>query len=55
MGSWEYNPHDPMVKNPSTSAVRHTRHADIVEDTQGNWWAVFLGVRFNNKTAQLGK
>ncbi|KAL4975285.1 glycosyl hydrolase [Aspergillus desertorum] len=25
--------------------VQNTGHADFVEDTNGNWWAVFLGVR----------
>ncbi|KAL4749101.1 hypothetical protein BDW72DRAFT_214320 [Aspergillus terricola var. indicus] len=25
--------------------VQNTGHADFVEDTGGNWWAVFLGVR----------
>lgn len=54
MGPWESNPHNPMVKNPSSSAIRHTGHADLVEDEKGNWWAVFLGVRPNNGVAQLG-
>ncbi|KAL4758217.1 concanavalin A-like lectin/glucanase domain-containing protein [Aspergillus foveolatus] len=54
MGPWESNPHNPMVKSLSSSAIRHTGHADLVEDKKGNWWAVFLGVQPNNGVAQLG-
>jgi xylan 1,4-beta-xylosidase len=32
---------DPKRKNPITT----TGHADLVEDKDGNWWAVFLGCR----------
>ncbi|KAL4887826.1 glycosyl hydrolase [Aspergillus ambiguus] len=55
LGPWELNPHNPMIKNPSSSAIRRTGHADLVEDTHGNWWAVFLGVRLNNGVSQLGR
>lgn len=45
--SYEHNPiltqrHlDPNRPNPVTT----TGHADLVEDNDGNWWAVFLGCR----------
>lgn len=45
--SWEKNPiltqrHlDPSRK----FAVTSTGHADLIEDTNGDWWAVFLGCR----------
>ncbi len=32
---------DPTRSNPVTCSG----HADLVEDTEGNWWAVFLAVR----------
>ncbi len=32
---------DPARKNPITT----TGHADLVEDSQGNWWGIFLGCR----------
>lgn len=54
-GPWEENPNDPLIMNPSTADIRHTGHADLVEDTDGNWWAVFLGVRLINDVAQLGR
>ena len=51
MGPWEENPNNPILTqrtgldpnrpNPVSSAG----HADIVEDKDGNWWAVFLACR----------
>lgn len=55
LGPWESNPHNSMLMNPASSAIRHTGHADLVEDKHGNWWAVFLGVRLRNGVSQLGK
>ncbi|KAL4742679.1 glycosyl hydrolase [Aspergillus similis] len=49
-GPWEAGPVDEV--NPLFGSgiapddeVQNTGHADFVEDTNGNWWAVFLGVR----------
>lgn len=45
--AWDKNPiltqrHlDPKRENPVTS----TGHADLIQDLQGNWWAVFLACR----------
>lgn len=55
LGPWESNPHNSMLMNPASSAIRHTGHADLVEDKHGNWWAVFLGVRLRNGVSQLCK
>ncbi|KAL4905115.1 hypothetical protein BDW74DRAFT_185217 [Aspergillus multicolor] len=49
-GPWEVGPVDDV--NPLFGSgvsredeVQNTGHADFVEDVEGNWWAVFLGVR----------
>ncbi len=51
IGPWEENPNNPILtqrtgldpnrKDPVSSAG----HADLVEDKDGNWWAVFLACR----------
>jgi len=44
-------PYEPYHKNPILSNRSHnfpinaTGHSDIVEDQNGNWWAVCLGIR----------
>lgn len=47
-GPWETGPHgsiNPMIYNGTHPEVRQTGHMDMVGDANGNWWAVFLGVR----------
>ncbi|KAE8376020.1 glycosyl hydrolase [Aspergillus bertholletiae] len=44
-GPWEVGPHNPLWRNGINDEVQNTGHADLVEDAQGRWWAVFLGVR----------
>lgn len=45
-GPYESCPHNPILSNRSTGLpIKATGHADIVEDTKGNWWAVCLGIR----------
>lgn len=34
-----------MWFNGPDEEVQRTGHADVFEDGQGRWWAVFLGVR----------
>jgi alpha-N-arabinofuranosidase len=47
-----WGPFDPCPHNPILSMrglmndIQATGHADFVEDPRGNWWAVFLGIRF---------
>lgn len=47
-----WGPYEPCPMNPilcHSQRKRHeiqaTGHADLVEDMNGNWWAVFLGIR----------
>lgn len=54
-GPWEANPANPVLKATSGSTITRTGHADMVQDKNGNWWAVFLGVRLQGSIAQLGK
>ncbi|KAH8645440.1 glycosyl hydrolase [Xylariales sp. PMI_506] len=48
LGPWEEGPRgtvNPMLFNGDHPEVRNTGHMDMVEDKDGLWWAVFLGVR----------
>ncbi|KAL4877630.1 glycosyl hydrolase [Aspergillus karnatakaensis] len=45
LGEWEACPHNPLLYNGLDSEVQSTGHADVFEDTSGNWWAVLLAVR----------
>ena len=46
-----YGPYESYEKNPVLSnrslptEIKATGHSDIVEDQNGNWWAVCLGIR----------
>ncbi|EPE34989.1 Arabinanase/levansucrase/invertase [Glarea lozoyensis ATCC 20868] len=44
-GPWEVGPSNPLWRNGIGDEVQNTGHADFVEDAEGNWWAVCLGVR----------
>lgn len=46
-GPYEPCPHNPIIshKDFMGSPIQATGHADIVEDTNGNWWMVCLGIR----------
>lgn len=45
-GPFESYENNPILTNRSTEMpIRATGHADLVCDTNGNWWAVCLGVR----------
>jgi len=35
----------PLWYNGSGEEVQRTGHADVLEDGEGNWWGVFLGVK----------
>ncbi|KAF3019616.1 hypothetical protein E8E15_007835 [Penicillium rubens] len=45
LGPWELGPNNPLWRNGVDDEVQNTGHADLVEDTKGQWWAVVLGVR----------
>lgn len=44
-GPWEQAPNNPLWRNTTEDEVQNTGHCDLVEDTQGQWWAMCLGVR----------
>lgn len=45
-GPWTSCPHNPILTHRSLDhPIQATGHADLVQDTAGNWWMVFLGVR----------
>jgi xylan 1,4-beta-xylosidase len=45
-GPWEGCPHNPILTHRSTSSpIQALGHADLVEASDGSWWAVCLGVR----------
>ena len=46
-GPYEPCPHNPILthRDASESPIQATGHADIVEDQNGNWWLVCLGIR----------
>ncbi len=49
-GPYETCPNNPILsnrnRNPSEE-VQATGHGDLIQDHNGNWWMVFLAVRFN--------
>ncbi|GHV57112.1 glycoside hydrolase 43 family protein [Spirochaetia bacterium] len=46
-GPYENGPHNPILthRNRWRHPIQATGHADLFEDTQGNWWMVCLGIR----------
>ncbi|THH14356.1 hypothetical protein EW146_g5966 [Bondarzewia mesenterica] len=45
-GPYESDPANPVLSNANTTQYFQTvGHADIFQDTQGNWWAVALSTR----------
>lgn len=46
-GPYEACPHNPIIshKEYKKSEIQATGHADLVEDENGNWWLVCLGIR----------
>lgn len=46
-GPWESCPHNPILTHRSkmTIPIQATGHADMIEDQNGNWWMVCLGIR----------
>ena len=45
IGPYERCPNNPLWRNTAQDEVQNTGHADLVEDADGNWWAVLLAVR----------
>lgn len=45
-GPYESCPQNPILSHrASSNAIQSTGHGELFEDTQGNWWMVFLAVR----------
>jgi beta-xylosidase len=44
-GPWELASRNPLWRNTTHDEVQNTGHCDIVEDSDGQWWAMCLGVR----------
>ena len=46
-GPFEPCPHNPILthRERSDSPIQATGHADMIEDQNGNWWMVCLGIR----------
>jgi xylan 1,4-beta-xylosidase len=45
-GPYESSPHNPILTHRSSDyPIQATGHADLVEEQDGSWWAVFLGIR----------
>ena len=45
-GPYENCPHNPVMTNRSSNLpIQAAGHADLVQDADGKWWAVCLGVR----------
>lgn len=45
-GPYESCPRNPILTNRGTNLpIKAVGHADLVEDQNGNWWAVCLGIR----------
>jgi xylan 1,4-beta-xylosidase len=45
-GPWESCPHNPILTHRSTpSPIQALGHADLVDASDGSWWAVCLGIR----------
>jgi len=48
-GPFEPCPHNPILSNKSIySTLDAVGHGDLIQDTSGNWWIVFLGFRYAN-------
>ncbi|KAK0386547.1 hypothetical protein NLU13_6382 [Sarocladium strictum] len=55
-GPYEPHPLNPILTAFETSNyIQHIGHADFVEDTNGDWWAVCLGVRKRDDCYALGR
>ena len=57
-GPYEGCPMNPILTNAcdTTWQAQCTGHGDLIEDAQGNWWMVHLGVRLSRRTmTHLGR
>jgi beta-xylosidase len=45
LGPYELGPQNPLWRNTTEHEIQNTGHCDLVDDGNGQWWAVSLGVR----------
>lgn len=45
LGVWQPCPANPLLSSNTDDDVQNTGHADFIEDANGQWWAVLLGLR----------
>ncbi|KAH8831837.1 glycosyl hydrolase [Flagelloscypha sp. PMI_526] len=50
-GPWEAAPANPLLTSTSGSLFQTVGHADLFQDSQGNWWSSALSTRSGNGTA----
>jgi alpha-N-arabinofuranosidase len=55
-GPFERLPHPILTHSQTDNPIQYLGHADLIEDQNGDWWAVFLGVRLvESKYTVLGR
>ena len=54
-GPWEAGPNNPLLSSSTQDDVQNTGHSDVVEDVEGNWWAVCLAVRPHRMKTETGE
>lgn len=55
-GPFERLPHPILTHSRTENPIQYLGHADLIEDQNGDWWAVFLGVRLvESKYTVLGR
>lgn len=53
MGPWENSPYNPLIKTKQRNEKWwSTGHATLIDDVEGNWWAIFHG--YENSFRSLG-
>ena len=45
LGPWEPAPRNPLWHDEPDGEVQNTSHADVFQDTEGQWWAVLSSTR----------
>lgn len=53
-GPFELLPHPILTHNQlKDHPLQYTGHAELLDDTDGNWWVLFLGVRLRNERGSV--
>jgi xylan 1,4-beta-xylosidase len=56
-GPYESCPENPILtnRNDTSKQIQCAGHGDLVDDKNGNWWLVHLGIRPTNGKSNLGR